>query len=489
MKGLSTNKRCTSSSVCLNTNGIEFVIRYYSETTQQAEKHLTPAEARAILQAGLSLAVVYQDRQDQAADFNRPAGHRDGTFAWQYARESAQPLGTTIFFAVDYDADPADLNQIKAYFQGVAAGLAQASGQAAPYRIGVYGSGYICKRLHDAGLVVHTWLSESTGHRESATYTGWNVKQIRTAQILCGLPARSWQRCESQGADTSWCFSSAGGGAAPDNDPGPLPQDNAEPVLRRGGNGPSVLTLQRLLNRWLAGESAGHILEDGDFGPRTQTALKAFQSSHIDAFGRPLEADGICGGLTWGALKRLASGAPDPAGNPIILPGASATWWKTMPAAAHGGTARGLAALRSAVGEAAAGRGESGGNNRGPDVEKYLHGLVDMPANWCAGFVCWCLDASGGMPFNYTVGARSILSRARSAGLTTFTDPLATAPLPGDIVVWWRVRLSSWEGHTGYVHHVEGGRIYTIEGNKTSRVEGFDYSLVGMRQLLGFVRL
>ena len=126
----------------------------------------------------------------------------------------------------------------------------------------------------------------------------------------------------------------------------------------------------------------------------------------------------------------------------------------------------------------------------GPDVEKYLNGVVDTPASWRAGFVCWCLKNSGAMPFPYTVGARDILRKAGDAGLTTFTDPTQTPPLPGDIVVWWRVhQTNSWKGHTGYVHHAEQGRLFTIEGNKTSRVEGFDYSIVGMEKLLGFVRI
>src|SRR5262249_45998465 len=113
----------------------------------------------------------------------------------------------------------------------------------------------------------------------------------------------------------------------------------------------------------------------------------------------------------------------------------------------------------------------------------------EPPANWCAGFVCWCLKSSGPMPFQYTLGARSILSLAEQAGLTVFKDPIAMLPLPGDIVVWWRESLAGWKGHTGFVHHVDQGHLFTIEGNRTSRVEGFDYSLVGMATLLGFVRM
>ena len=91
------------------------------------------------------------------------------------------------------------------------------------------------------------------------------------------------------------------------------------------------------------------------------------------------------------------------------------------------------------------------------------------------------------MPFAYTVGARKILSLATQAGLATFEHPIFTLPCPGDIVVWWRDSLASGLGHTGFVHHVDQGRLFTIEGNRSSRVGGFDYPVV--EKLLGFVRL
>lgn len=487
MNGLSTNRRCTTAAPCLRADGIEFIIRYYSETTIQPEKRLTLAEAQAIDTAGIRLAVVYQDRQNQASDFSRAAGERAGQIAFQYTREIGQPLGTTIFFAVDYDADPADMTRIDAYFQGVALGLQAAAGGQAPYLIGVYGSGFVCTRLRQANLVTHTWLSESTGHRGSATYQNWNIKQSVTKKARCGLPAGSWQRCESQGSDNSWSFRL--GAASPVLDAVPLPAPDADPLLRKGAQGTPVTILQRLLNRWLLAEGATLLIEDGDFGKHTEKAVIAFQSSHIDNTGLPLRADGVAGGLTWGALRRVTSGQPDPKSLQIVTPGTPTNWWGSMPDPSSGGTPRGLAALRIAVAEAAAGRGESGGNNMGRDVDKYLNGLVNPPANWCAGFVCWCLSQSGPMPFGYTVSARSIRTKAIAAGLTTYNDPTVTAPLPGDIVVWWRESLQSWKGHVGFVHHVANGRIYTIEGNKTSKVEGFSYPLAGMDRLLGFVRL
>jgi peptidoglycan hydrolase-like protein with peptidoglycan-binding domain len=83
-----------------------------------------------------------------------------------------------------------------------------------------------------------------------------------------------------------------------DNDaPWALPGFNTEPVadaepvrtrltLRRGDKGDTVKILQRLLG----------VTADGDFGPKTQEAVKAFQQK------QGLVADGICGAYTWAAL-------------------------------------------------------------------------------------------------------------------------------------------------------------------------------------------
>ena len=59
-------------------------------------------------------------------------------------------------------------------------------------------------------------------------------------------------------------------------------------------------------------------------------------------------------------------------------------------------------------------------------------------------------------------------------------------PKPGDVVVWWRVSLAGWSGHAGLVHHSDNGILYTIEGNRSDKVAGFDYVLSAMDKLLGF---
>ncbi len=53
-------------------------------------------------------------------------------------------------------------------------------------------------------------------------------------------------------------------------------------------------------------------------------------------------------------------------------------------------------------------------------------------------------------------------------------------------MVWWRERLQGWRGHVGLVYLLRDGMLYTIEGNKSSRVQGFSYVLGRMERLLGF---
>jgi hypothetical protein len=70
-----------------------------------------------------------------------------------------------------------------------------------------------------------------------------------------------------------------------------LRQVVARPVLKRGASGESVRLLQERLNA-----HGAKLTADGDFGPKTDAAVRAFQKA------KGLVADGICGNKTWAAL-------------------------------------------------------------------------------------------------------------------------------------------------------------------------------------------
>ena len=75
----------------------------------------------------------------------------------------------------------------------------------------------------------------------------------------------------------------------------PTAENSALPMVQRGDQGNAVVFLQMLLvHKW--GYALPMYGADGDFGDETHGALLTFQQEH------GLEADGVCGPLTWDVL-------------------------------------------------------------------------------------------------------------------------------------------------------------------------------------------
>ncbi len=91
---------------------------------------------------------------------------------------------------------------------------------------------------------------------------------------------------------------SAGGNvsAPPPTPPAGEAPARARPALQRGASGDDVTELQRQL------KAVGEQVDvDGDFGPRTQAAVQAFQKKN------GLTVDGVAGPATWNALTKPAA--------------------------------------------------------------------------------------------------------------------------------------------------------------------------------------
>ncbi|WP_439372638.1 peptidoglycan-binding domain-containing protein [Bradyrhizobium sp. DASA03120] len=72
-------------------------------------------------------------------------------------------------------------------------------------------------------------------------------------------------------------------------------------TVKKGSKGSSVRLLQEILKSYADPQfDPGAV--DGDFGPHTEAAVKAFQASHVDFDHNPLKVDGIVGPKTWTAL-------------------------------------------------------------------------------------------------------------------------------------------------------------------------------------------
>jgi len=179
--GMDASVDCTNLAFCIASTGMKFVVRYYS---QFANKLLTPAEGRALSDAGLKLVVVYQDKQNAVGFFDAAQGRSSAARALAIAQGMGQPAGSAIYFSVDFDpASDAIHGPISAYFQAVNQAF-----RAAPlrYAVGVYGSGLTCGLIRDASLAQFAWLSQSTGFRE---YTAFRPRahmiQIAPSRDIC----------------------------------------------------------------------------------------------------------------------------------------------------------------------------------------------------------------------------------------------------------------------------------------------------------------
>jgi hypothetical protein len=103
-----------------------------------------------------------------------------------------------------------------------------------------------------------------------------------------------WNTAQSENWHWCWCLGDGPMPAAVLAEEGNYPNPPVPPLprtLRIGDSGPEVKTLQMKLNK-----VGANLLVDGEFGPRTDQAVRAFQTA------KNLTPDGVVGPETWGAL-------------------------------------------------------------------------------------------------------------------------------------------------------------------------------------------
>lgn len=186
-QGFDTNHSCLDVVDTLKALQVDFVGRYYANA---GSKVLTREEALALSAAGIAIVAVWEDGfPTRAGYFSYAKGVDDATSAFHDAQVIGQPIDSPIYFAVDFDASEDEVGgPINDYFRGIAAGFAASSGAGDCHPVGVYGSGLTCSSLLARNLASVAWLSQSTGFRESKTYTGWVIKQ-GLPQPVAGLDA------------------------------------------------------------------------------------------------------------------------------------------------------------------------------------------------------------------------------------------------------------------------------------------------------------
>lgn len=185
---IDTNVDTSRHLAALKAAGVTTLIRYLSPINPSGEKCVKPAEAHAIAAAGLRLALVCEGWGDFAhGAISAGAGERDGEWCARYAATVGAPEGACIYFAVDADANAAQIRKlVLPYFTSVTA----AFGACTPaYRRGCYGSGDVCASVMAAQVADTPWLSCSlgwSGSREYLASNKWVLRQHVPA-IVAGI--------------------------------------------------------------------------------------------------------------------------------------------------------------------------------------------------------------------------------------------------------------------------------------------------------------
>jgi hypothetical protein len=464
---LDTSQNSRNFVGCMKERGITAIGRYYTKNRSNS-KILTPDEARRLSQAGIKIWPVYQNRHRLPVDFSATKGKQEAEDALDYAKNVIdQPTGSGIYFAADFDASQATFNSaIRPHFEAIAAAVASAGN---PYRVGVYGSGAVCKSLLDAGLVHLTWLSQSRGFRGTPAFNAsrrWNILQALPVSGFCDFDD------DVDPDEINLDMGDFGGfllgqpqpitpteTAAADNRlanipvpthpefPG-IPVFRGRPLHRGEFGSDDVKVVQARLNEL----GFGRLVVDGDFGEATENAVLHFQARNSAPDGKPLAIDGEVGAATWAAL---------------FGPGAVYSTQAFDPKATLRELVIDIAASQIGVVE------QPRGSNRGPEVDAYIRTTGLDPAQdsypWCVCFLYWVFEQAAKLkgtvnPLPKTAGVISLwnLGLHTEAQVVRKSEANARSVIPGMIFL---LDLGNGKGHAGLVIEVGDDHIITIEGN------------------------
>ncbi|HDX9614522.1 TPA: DUF1906 domain-containing protein [Bacillus toyonensis] len=172
----------------LKAAGYETVGRYLVNVAGGINKKIQPGELKNIFDAGLTVFPIYQANGREASSFSADKGRADAVAAYDAAKEYGFPNGTTIYFAVDFDAYGTDItDNILPHFKALNEKMAQLGGS---YKIGVYGARNVCIQVSEKGYAKTSFVSGmSTGFSGNLGYPlpkNWAFDQISTIKVGSG---------------------------------------------------------------------------------------------------------------------------------------------------------------------------------------------------------------------------------------------------------------------------------------------------------------
>jgi hypothetical protein len=172
---IDTNRDTTAVLDRLVASGVVSIGRYISAIAPKAEKTVKEPEARAIAGKGLRLFLICEGWGDFAhGAISAAAGERDGAFCRDYAARVGAPASAIIYFAVDIDPTAAEIAKfVLPYFRAIQAAMG------GRFRVGVYGSGAVCRAVTAAGLAIASWVSGSSAWLGSREYLAEGLQTLR----------------------------------------------------------------------------------------------------------------------------------------------------------------------------------------------------------------------------------------------------------------------------------------------------------------------
>ena len=147
-EGIDTAARISAAQAAkLRENGVSFVCRYIGP--ESWGKTITRDEVAIVHDAGLAILLCYETSAARMKGGAR-AGAEDGYVARQAAEELGCPSGTVIFFAADWDVQPAELASCEAYLR--TAGL-----NSEQFGVGLYGGERVVSAMSERGACYYFW--------------------------------------------------------------------------------------------------------------------------------------------------------------------------------------------------------------------------------------------------------------------------------------------------------------------------------------------
>lgn len=167
----------------LRSAGYTVVGRYLCNVPGSSlNKMIQPGELDRCVAAGMRVFPIFQLANNSTSVFNHTQGLFDGLNAIEFARVHGFKPGTTIYFAVDFDAlDHEVTDNVIPYFRGIDNIMSE---HAPGYPVGIYGARNICTRVSEAGFATSSFvLDMSSGYSGNLGYphpVNWAFDQIST---------------------------------------------------------------------------------------------------------------------------------------------------------------------------------------------------------------------------------------------------------------------------------------------------------------------